>query len=82
MAMQGSYWPKNPKKEYWSCLPISVWAFPYISTRAEEGQADRQSHPGQAVGGIQKQAQLPTHLLSPKAMGLVLWAGGGGKTSS
>lgn len=31
---------------------------------------DKQSYPGQAAGGIQKQDQLPAHLLSPEASGI------------
>lgn len=31
---------------------------------------DRQPYRGQAAGGIQKQAQLPAHLLSPEASGI------------
>lgn len=50
-----------------SCQPYLSGCFP---SRAEEGQMDRQPYRGQAAGGIQKQIQLPVHLLSPEASGI------------
>lgn len=56
-------------------------AISWVTTQGRGGQMDGQSFPGQAAGGIQKQAQLPAHLLSRRPAGLVL-GGCGGKTRS